>query len=108
MSDTEWHRLMATLREASINGKRQFSQPVARKELVKWPHMSVGRLEKGCLLVAHPMLVDSVLRRAVVLVADHDEEFGGHGLMLNLPSTSTVLQARSRVHHPLCPAVGIL
>ena len=76
MSDSEWLQLMAALRQAGTNGRR-CTELSPSKELVQWPDLSIGQLEKGSILVAHPTLVDSVLRRAVVLVADHDEEYGG-------------------------------
>lgn len=79
MSESEWLQLMATLRQAITTGLR-CTESAPSKEMVQWPDLTVGQLVKGSILVAHPMLVDSVLRRAVVLVADHDEEYGGEFL----------------------------
>jgi putative transcriptional regulator len=47
---------------------------------------------RGKLLVANGPLLDPNFRRAVVLVADHDEE-GAAGVVLNRPSETAVAQA---------------
>lgn len=44
---------------------------------------------KGCLLAAHPKRPESVLRKGVVLILDHDKS-GAIGLQLNKPFTNDI------------------
>ena len=61
-------------------------------------HDEVMDSTRGRLLIANGSLLDPNFRRAVVLVADHDEE-GAAGVVLNRRSETTVAEAAP----PLAP-----
>jgi len=85
--------LMAKLRSVIAVGQRVATAPLEREEV--WPQLrlATGPLRPGMLLLAHPMLVNSSLRRAIILVAVHNEDTGGYGIVLNVPSTRIVGKA---------------
>jgi putative transcriptional regulator len=64
-------------------------------------HDEVMESTRGRLLIANGSLLDPNFRRAVVLVADHDDE-GAAGVVLNRRSETTVAEAAP----PLAPMAG--
>jgi len=64
-------------------------------------HDQVMETTRGRLLVANGSLLDPNFRRAVILVADHDED-GAAGVVLNRRSETTVAEAAP----PLAPLAG--
>ena len=57
-----------------------------------------NKAQKGDLLLAEPLIVDSNFSRSVILVCEHEEQIGSFGLILNKPSSITIENATDNLY----------
>ncbi|MGF1656205.1 MAG: YqgE/AlgH family protein [Verrucomicrobiales bacterium] len=66
------------------------------------------RIQKGYLLVAQPQLADSPFEKTVIYLADHDDEEGTFGFVLNKPLTENLADLAEEALEALPSSVPLL
>ncbi|KAF5842473.1 hypothetical protein DUNSADRAFT_7083 [Dunaliella salina] len=95
--DTDWREFRARLvgRTSTDNLSSQAEPSTLESQLshesLHWAH-SIPAPEKGCLLLAHPLVFQErqkYFHQAAILILEHNE-MGSYGLILNQPSVHTL------------------